>query len=646
MNGTLPKALICLALLVLPHHALSQSPALVETPSLEPRVNDGSLPPVEDRVPTDAIHVDMASQGKTLGRHGGAVRMLMAKSKDTRMVTVYGYARLVGFTDKLALRPDILKDVDVVEGRIFTLHLRAGHHWSDGHPFTSEDFRYYWEDVANNKELSPSGPPKQFRVEGETPDFEVVDETTVRFTWSRPNRGFLPWLAGSRPPFIYRPAHYLKPFHVRYGNLAKIAQLLSDESRRNWAELHFNRDRPYRADNPARPTLQPWVIKTPPPAQRFTFERNPFYHRIDSEGRQLPYLDKLILTMGSMDVIPARTGSGESDLQARYVRFDNYTFLKKAEKRNNFTVRLWRTLKSSHKALYPNLNAADPVWRKLLQDVRFRRALSLGIDRHEINQVIYYGLATDSANTVFEGSPLFKPEYRTKWAKFDPATANKLLDEIGLTKRDDEGTRLMPDGRPIHIIIDSAGESTEESDMLELIRDSWLKLGVKLFTRSTQREVFRNRVFSGHAVMSIWAGLANGMATPDMSPAQFAPTAKYQYQWSKWGRYFAGGGKKGKPPHLAEVNKLFELYKAWGLATSKDEQTRIWHQILAIHADQVFTIGIVNRTLHPVVVSNRLQNVPEKGLYHWNPGAFFGIYRPDTFWLKPETLSAARDQAK
>ncbi len=624
--------------------APAKAAPMVEPPSLQEAVAAAKLPPVTERVPEDAAQVDMEAEGKTPGEYGGALKLLMGKQKDTRQITVYGYARLVGYTPTFELKPDILRDVEVEEGRIFTLHLRRGHRWSDGHPFTAEDFRYYWEDMANNKALAKGGPPRQMRVDGEVATFEVIDETTVRYSWSKPNPTFLHWLAGARPPSIYRPAHYLKQFHETYADPDRLAKLVEAEGRRNWAEVHFSRDRPYRADNPDRPMLEPWVNVTKPPAQRFVFKRNPYYHRIDSRGRQLPYIDEIVVTLGSVSMIPARTGSGEANLQARYLRFEHYTFLKQAEQRNKMGVRLWKTLKSAHKALYPNLNAADPVWRTLMQDVRFRRALSLGVHRRELNQVIYYGLASESNNTVFPDSPLFRPEYRTLWAQYDLAQANALLDEIGLTKRDEEGTRLLPDGRPLHIIVDSAGESTEESDLLELVRDSWAQLGIKLFPRPSTREVFRSRVFSGQAIMAIWPGLANGLSRHDMSPANFTPTQKYQYQWPDWGHHVATRGKQGEKPPLPEVLRLIELQKQWQTATSQEEQTRIWQEILQINAEQVFVIGLVNATLQPIVVSDDLRNVPEKGVYNWDPGAYFGVYRPDTFWIAPVQKSAAKDQ--
>jgi peptide/nickel transport system substrate-binding protein len=611
----------------------AQPAKLLEPFFLGHSVAAGDLPPVRERVPETPSIVTLNGTGQSPGRYGGDLRLLMGKPKDVRMMMVYGYARLVAYDTRLEIVPDILERLDVREGREFTLRLRKGHRWSDGQPFTAEDFRYYWEDVAGNAELSPFGLTKVLLIDGMPPRFEVLDKTTVRYTWSRPNPYFVPALAAAAPLFIYRPAHYLKRFHVRYADPATLRRQVRKAGMRNWAGLHDSKDRQYRSDNPRLPTLQPWVNMTRPPSERFIFTRNPYYYRIDTAGRQLPYIDRVIITLGSNKMIPAKTGAGDADLQARYLRFDNYTFLKEGEKRNGFTVRLWRTAKGAQKALYPNLNAADPVWRAVLRDVRFRRALSLAINRHEINQVVYFGLARESANTVLPESPLYREQYQTAWSQFDVERANALLDDMGLTKRTSDGIRLLPDGRPLNIIVDTAGESTEETDILELIHDSWLKAGIKLYSKPAQREVFRKRIFAGQTVMSVWAGLANGLPAPDMSPEELAPTAKYQLHWPKWGQYAETGGRAGEPPDMAPARELVRLNTAWRGATSGAERERIWRRILDIHAEQVFTIGIVNGTLQPVVINNRLRNVPAEGIYAWNPGAYFGIYKPDTFWF-------------
>ena len=166
--------------------------ALVEPPSLVEQVSTGKLPPIEKRVPQKPLVVPLGENGTSLGRHGGTLNTLAGRSRDTRLFTIYGYARLVGYDRHLNIVPDILEAIEVQEGRIFTMRLRKGHRWSDGHPFTTEDFRYYWEDVANNKELSPSGPPRDLVVDGEAAKVEALNETTVRYSWSKPNPHFLP----------------------------------------------------------------------------------------------------------------------------------------------------------------------------------------------------------------------------------------------------------------------------------------------------------------------------------------------------------------------------------------------------------------------------------------------------------------------
>lgn len=605
----------------------------VEVPSLQAQVESGALPPVSERLPQLPALARFVGEGRGMGQHGGELRTLIGRAKDVRMLVVYGYARLVAYDESFDLVPDILADFESHEDRAFTLRLRPGHRWSDGQPFTAEDIRYWWEDVANNKELSPAGPPPEMLVAGKPPQFELLDATTVRFTWPAPNASFLPRQASASPLFIYRPAHYLKQFHARFAEPDRLARAVKERRVRNWAALHNRLDNLYDFDNPDLPTLQPWSNRTAPPATRFVAERNPFYHRVDEAGRQLPYLDRVIMNVADAKLIPAKTGAGETDLQARGLAFNNYTFLRDNEERSGFRTHLWRTAKGAHVALFPNLNVNDPVWRQLIRDVRFRRALSLAVDRPIINRSLYFGLALAGNNTVLPGSQLFKPDYQTRWAGFDPDAANRLLDELGLRKRNREGARLLPDGRPLEIVIETAGEDTEQTDVLELVRESWSEIGVKVFAKPTQREVFRNRVFSGATVMAVWSGYENGLCTPDMNPQELAPTSQQQLQWPKWGQYAESGGKQGEAPDLPEAIRLAELATAWLAAGSVAERRRIWHEMLEIHADQAFSIGIVSGVKQPVAARTNLRNLPEEGVYNWDPGAHFGLYRPDTFWL-------------
>ncbi len=631
--------LMCLlALLALAPASAEPLPAWQETPCLAADVTAGKLPPIAERLPDQPRFIDLKAMGREIGQPGGALRLLMGDARDIRYMTIYSYARLVVFNTRSELEPDILQSIDVDQGRIFTLHLRKGHKWSDGEPFTAEDFRYFWEDVANNDRLTPGGPPMAMLAHGLPPKFEVIDPQTVRYSWEFPNPVFLPALAGANPLYIYMPAHYLKQFHPRYADKDALAAAIKTARVRDWGALHERMSRQYRPENPNLPTLDPWVNTTPMPAELFVFKRNPYFHRVDRAGHQLPYIDSVRMSLATPSLIPAKVGSGESDLQARYLRFDNYTFLKEAEKRNGYRVDLWKRAEGAWVAVLPNMNAADPVWRAVLRDARVRQALSLSINRRDINRVIFFGLAKESANTVLPESSLYQERFARAYAQYDPHEADRLLDEAGLAKRDSEGTRLLPDGRPMELTVETAGEGTEESDVLELISDDWRKIGVKIFPRSTQSDVFRRRLITGQTIMSVWQGFDNGIPGPDTEPDELAPSRPTQYGWPRWGQYIESKGREGDPVDDPAAQQLVDLHQAWRHSTTHDERRRIWEKMLEIQAEQVFSIGIVNQTAQPVVVSNRLRNVPSAGLFSFEPGAFFGLYQPDTFWFSDAPL--------
>ncbi len=606
---------------------------LVETPNLKDAVASGALPPVQERAPAEPQVVELKGEGQQPGRHGGKLNTLIDKAKSVRYFVVWGYARLVGYTPDLELKPDILKDVKVEDNRVFTMTLRKGHKWSDGAPFTTEDFRYYWEDIANNEELSPAGPLADLLVNGKPPKVEIIDEVTVRYSWDSPNPTFLESLARSRPPFIYRPAHYLKQFHIKYGDAAKIEAAVKEAKVRTWASLHNRNDQMYKNTNVDMPTLQPWMNTTSDSKTRFVLKRNPYFHRVDSSGKQLPYIDEVIATVAASKLIPAKAVAGETDLQARSLTFANIAILKHGEKTADYKTLLWPISKASNLALYPNLNTNDPVWRKLLRSTEFRCALSVGIDRKLVNKTLFLGLGLETGNSVLKQSPLYNSALSAKWAKYDPELANKILDGLGLDKRDSDGYRLLPDGRRAEIVVETAGENQDEVEMLQLVSATWKKLGLKLFSKPSQRDVLRERSYVGDTVMTVWSGWDNGTPSPQMSPVELAPTRQDNLSWPKWGQYYETKGQSGEAPDLAPAKRLMELYYDWLKATNDDQRTKIWGDMLKIHADESYVIGVVSGVRQPIVVSSKLRNVPKEGIYGWDPGSQFGIYRPDQFWI-------------
>ncbi len=626
------KRLVPLALIGLLATPLAAQ-TYVEPPSLAPQVSGGQLPAVAERLPRTPIVVDPAAGGGQPGQYGGQIITLVPRARDIRYISTYAYTRLVGYDEKLNLQPDILERADVEDERVFTFTLREGHRWSDGHPFTAEDFRYFWEDIAQNKELSPAGLPEFMLVDGKPPTFEVLNERTVRYTWEKPNPRFLPQLAGARDPFIYRASHYLKQFHSKYADKATLDEAAKKQKLKSWAALHNRLDDMNEQSNPDLPTLQAWRVTNAAPANRFVFERNPYYHRVDTAGHQLPYVDRIIMDVAAGGLLAAKANAGETDLLFRGLSMSDVPILKEGERAKGYKTLLWANARGSELALYPNLNAADPVWRSLNRDVRYRRALSLAIDRKTLNKALLFGLGTEGNNTVMQESPLFSPELRTDYATYDPKRASQLLDEVGLTRRNGAGIRLLPDGRELEIIVETDGEGGLIVDGLTLIAEFWREVGVKLFVKPQDRTVLRNRSFAGLTVMVAAQGLDNAIPTAIMPPTELAPMRQDNYAWPKWGQYVETKAKNGEPVDLPEAKRLLDLYAAWMNTGDKAAQQQAWREMLKNHAENQWIIGTVAGSLQPIVMKNGLRNLPAKALYSWEPTAMIGIYRADEiFW--------------
>ncbi|MEO0763169.1 MAG: hypothetical protein AAFZ09_15430, partial [Pseudomonadota bacterium] len=219
--------------------------------------------------------------------------------------------------------------------------------------------------------------------------------------------------------------------------------------------------------------------------------------------------------------------------------------------------------------------------------------------------------------------------------------ANRLLDEMGLTARNGAGIRLLPDGRPMEIVIETAGERIEEQDALEIIAATWERAGVRLLIKSLDRDILRNRAFAGLSMMVSWWGWNNGIPTPDALPDELAPVAQASFCWPKWGQYYETRGEAGEAPDLPGAKRLMELYADWLASPTREGRAAAWREMLEIHAEQIYAIGTVSRAPMPIVSDARLRNVPEDGLYAWEPGAQLGVHRIDEFWFDDADAAGA-----
>jgi peptide/nickel transport system substrate-binding protein len=188
----------------------------------------------------------------------------------------------------------------------------------------------------------------------------------------------------------------------------------------------------------------------------------------------------------------------------------------------------------------------------------------------------------------------------------------------------------------MNFVVETAGEAQEVENALQIIDDTWRDIGINLVIRTTDRDILRNRVNSGSAMAAVWYGWDNGLPTPTTPPNYLAPRSQGFFAWPKWGQYFETAGNAGEEPDMPGPVRLLELSRYWENARSDAERRAIWLDMLAIHADQQYGIGIVTEAPQPIVVSKRLRNVPEGAKWAWDPGAHFGVHRVDEFYFSDE----------
>jgi len=454
-----------------------------EAPMLAERVQAGKLPPVVERLPENPLVVQPV---RSIGKHGGTWERLCINPNDTNMQSGLGYEPLArwdqtgrkvvpGLADSWEIRDD---------GTTYVFHLRRGIKWSDAHPFTAEDVLFWFEDIASNKDLHPIF-PTMFTPDGNHFRLTAPDPYTVEFHFERPNGMFLEMMA-FRGGWMYAPKHYLKQFHIRYADRTELEQQARDTGLGVWhrlflkmSDLHYNTE---------LPTVRPWKISVAPPAMRYVAGRNPYYWKVDPAGNQLPYIDRINFTVvQNVEMLNLKAMNGESDNQGHYLETPKYTLFMENRERGKYRIQADRR---STLGVYVNHYSKDPEIRPILQDRRFRIALMLAINREEIIELAFRGLAAPSRGVSMPEDPYFQPWFNELYLEYEPDRANRLLDEVGL-KRGRDGMRRMPDGKPFRQLIHWSPEDSPQSEMWELVVEYWREVGLHFVLKPEARTLFR-----------------------------------------------------------------------------------------------------------------------------------------------------------
>lgn len=576
-----------------------------EAPMLAELVKQGKLPPVEQRLPKNPLVVTPVEE---IGQYGGIWHRTWKGLSDEWGIHKICHEHLV-MTDKggTKILPNIAESWKVSkDGKIYTFKLREGTRWSDGTPLTTEDVRFWYEDIIMNKELFPV-PPRILTAGGKPLEIEIIDKYNFRVKFAEPYPLFLITLAkeGGKYTF-FAPSHYLKQFHPKYTPKEKIDQLVKEAGLQNWTQLFEMKGSGTKAylQNSELPVLWPWRAVSKPTIPVMVLERNPYYFKIDPAGNQLPYIDKIHQILVENDQMTAmKILAGEIDFQARGVGAD-YTLLMENREKGGYRVVIWKG-SGNWPVLYLNQNVKDPILRKIFEDRRFRIALSLAINREEINEITARGLSKPRQASLVKGLPGYDPEWEKAYAEYDPKRANEILDRIGLNKRDKDGYRLRPDGKTLSLTISFMGGPGETVDALEMVKKYWENIGIKVALNPLERSLYTVRRDSGDYEVGVWS-------YDDVNPlASTENTQLLGVEWAPLYRlWYFSRGKQGEEPK-GDIKRLYELWDKALSTVDEKQRERYFKEIINLHKKNIWMIGTIGEGIVPVPVKNNFRNVPE-----------------------------------
>src|SRR5215471_9723061 len=430
-----------------PAPVAAQSGKYKESPAFAEQVKAGKLPPVEERLPEQPLVVPVVEK---IGEYRGVWRRAFLGPADANNDGRVVYDALFRFSpDGAKIEPKIAAGAEASSDfRAWTVALRKGARWSDGAPFTADDVVFWYKDVVLNKDLMAVIPGWLRNSDGTAAVVEKVDPQTIRFSYKQPATLLLAALAnqdgGDRTYAVFLPAHYLKKFHPEYAKKDDVDKLVQAAGFKTWTELFAAKNAPF--ENPERPTMGAWVPVTRISDQVFTLRRNPYYVGVDPDGNQLPYIDEVRFTFfADAQALNLAAIAGDLDMQERHILMTNYPVLKENEKNGKYRIITWPTFGGSDAVIAFNQSyKADPELAKLLASKEFRIALSYATNRDQIKESVFLGLGEARQAIPAPWHPYFPgDEWAKKYTQYKPDEANKMLDAVGLTKKDAQGTRLM-----------------------------------------------------------------------------------------------------------------------------------------------------------------------------------------------------------
>ena len=568
-----------------------------EAPMLKAAVALGQIPPVKERLPENPL---VAEQAESIGRYCDTWTRWGAHFR------VFAWEPLVKMDIDGSLHPNIAESWEISDDKtMYTFYLRKGIKWSDGHPYTTQDIMFWWDDVVNYEEMT------RFKSSlAQEAEVSAPDDYTLVIKFNEPFPQFMAQISiqwgGYGFTFASFPKHYLSTLHPKYTGKATLDALVKEEGVDDWVLLFDAKY--YVENNPDIPVLTPWRIITKSSDTVQIAERNPYYWKIDAAGNQLPYFDKMMWpTKAEREVGLLKVMSGELDF-ASGMSFDtqDMPMLYDYADEGGYTIqKVEKPYNPTYFCLFVNQNyQGDPEVADVLRNLKFREALSVAIDREELNEFMGLGQCEPVQATVPASHPAGSEELRYYMTQFDPDLANKLLDEAGLTNRDSEGFRTLPSGKKFTLVVSPRVRPQADEIMKPHFEDVGVRVNISVEESSFW---FQNKNSGMHMISQY--GLGNG--NPELRDTWWIPINQNAYWAPMNGLYESTGGAQGDKP-TGDIAEIIAKYRQFQGEPNDAKRLELLKWVVDKITRNLYMIGTISRPPEPIVVGKHFHNVPKE----------------------------------
>ena len=600
-----------------------------EAPMLKDLVASGELPPVDERLPANPGVLPNAEGAP--GNYGGVMRRGFKGVSDRWGPTKLQDRGLGWYDEDLNVQPRLAESWSINDtGTEWTFNLRPGTQWSDGQPFTTAAFMWWYEHDLQNTDINPTI-SSAYKAAGELMGQEAVDDHTIKYTFAAPKPLFLySTLRVTRR--IYLPGHYLGQFHADLTDDADALQAATEDAGFNsWSEFYV--DRRWWYLNPELPSVGPWTADNPLSSELFVMKRNPYFPFVDSGGQQLPYVDEVHHRLfETNDVFDLRIINGEIDFQGRHVALDSFTLYKENEADGGYEVYIG--FASGHTAVQLNHTTKDLRLRGFFQNRDVRVALSVAVDRDTLNELVFDGLMTPRQYSPLNSSPQADADQANAYIQYDPDMANSLLDAAGYADRNGDGQRLWPGtNEAISFVIEGTAQSgTQGEDAVLQIIKYYADVGVTATYQGFERSLYEEHWGANEIQAAFWGG--DRTLLPVVNPSIFTGTMLDRPWAVAWGLYRRAGESEDPPnaeapPDDHWIRQIWALEDQMNVEPSDARRNELFAGILDIWEQEVPMIGYLGESPSLIIVKN--------GIKGYKPGLPMDTLTADEHLLHTET---------